>query len=511
MIATQKYPVGLQDFKKIREQNYVYVDKTMYISGMANKGGYYFLSRPRRFGKSLLLSSMYYLFRGEEQLFNSLFIKDKWDFSTTFPVVKISFAEISFDTKGLSKSLNEILAEIADEHQVVLESEEYNAQFRELIRRLNAKYRQKVVILIDEYDKPVIHYLGVDTPTAIKNRDILKNFYSIMKDADPYLHMVFITGVSKFSKMSIFSDLNNLKDITLNEKFNAVCGITQQELDACFANELQHCNINDVRDWYDGYTWNLDSRLRIYNPFSILNFFDDNYNFKNYWFETGTPTFLVNLSRELRLYDLEDVETSADMLASFNLENIDLLSLMFQTGYLAIKEYNPRFRSYKLSYPNKEVKESYVNNLLTAFAQNRRNPSAMIMQNIEKALIQENPELLKESINAAFSGIPYEIWQNDNEHFYHAIVHLLFTLMGVYINSQVQSRDGRLDALIQTDKAIFCLEFKLNQTAEAALQQIKDRDYLLPYQNSGRRLHAIGINFSGKTKQVEKVLWEKLG
>ena len=287
----QNYPIGIQDFEKLRLQNKVYVDKTMYIHRLITTHTYYFLSRPRRFGKSLLLSTLDYLFKGKKELFKGLYIYDKWEFEE-YPLIRISFSEIGYRTNDLNSAINDRLLEIANEYEVTLITTGVDKNFRELIHTLHQKYQKQVVILIDEYDKPLIDYLDKENlHKAIENRSILKSFYSILKDADPYLKMVFITGVSKFSQVSIFSDLNNLYDLSLKAEYNEICGISQKELEQNFVEELKIYDKEKIKIWYNGYRWDIDSET-VYNPYSLLNFFSDG-KYINYWYATGTPTFLM--------------------------------------------------------------------------------------------------------------------------------------------------------------------------------------------------------------------------
>jgi hypothetical protein len=278
----RKYPVGLQDFEGIIEGGYVYVDKTKYIYNLFEGGKYYFLSRPRRFGKSMLTTTMQALSEGKKHLFDGLYIADKWDWEATYPVLRISFADMNFEKKGLELAIRDSLLEFASKFDIAIEDTEIASIFRALIKKLSEAHG-KVVVLIDEYDKPIIHYLGVDTPKAIENRNIMKNFYSILKEADPYLKLVFITGISKFTKVSIFSDLNNLADITIDHRYAGICGISQEELESNFVEELKVQDKAKIKEWYNGYTW--DIKTWVYNPFSLINFFSSG-EYRNYWFDS---------------------------------------------------------------------------------------------------------------------------------------------------------------------------------------------------------------------------------
>ena len=507
----QKYPVGIQDFSEIRTGGYVYVDKTPFIDTLINQGKFYFLSRPRRFGKSLFISTLQYLFQGRKELFEGLFIEDKWDWSVTNPVIKISFSNIQHKEKGVEKAINDALDNNAQQYGIVLEQTYNGGKFKELIEKLDAKHGQ-VVVLIDEYDKPIIDYLGTNNQKAIENRDILKSFYSILKDADPHLKLVFITGVSKFSKVSIFSDLNNLLDLTIDPNFEGCCGITQTELDTYFAEEFKTLDAEKVKKWYNGYHWG--TGVSVYNPFSLLNFFTKKV-FQNYWFETGTPTFLINLNMNYQRYDFENVKIPATQLSAYDIEKLQIIPLMFQTGYLTIKSYDAEDNLYTLSYPNEEVRQSYMSMLADAYTHNDNDPVIVLATELRNALKIVNIKKVESIFNTIFKSIPYEVWQKENEHFYHALIHLTFRLLGIYIESQVQTSDGRIDALVKVNDYVYAFEFKLDGSASQALQQIKDKEYLQPYQNQGKRNAAricigIGVNFSSKLKKVEEILWEEI-
>ena len=502
----QKYPVGLQDFAKIRTENFVYVDKTEFVHKMADIGGYYFLSRPRRFGKSLFISTLECLFLAKKELFKGLYIEDKWNWEQTNPIIRISFSNIGHKYLGLKDALDRRLEEIAREYNIKLSARTIDQKFKELIENLS-KTRGKVVVLIDEYDKPIIDYLGDNTEKAIENRDIMKAFYSILKDADPHLKLVFITGVSKFSRVSIFSDLNNLTDITTDKHFGAICGISETELDAHFVEELKLYDKNRIREWYNGYSWDL--RMSVYNPFSLLHFFRGEV-FKNYWFESGTPTFLIKLSEKAQLYNFEEIEIGADALSSYDIQKLEIIPLMFQTGYLTMKSYNEINQFYTLGYPNKEVRSSYLQVLMSAYSQTDAGFGVVYVDKIRQYLERGEIDRVESILNTIFKSLPYELWQKENEHFYHAIIHLTFTLLGVYVQSEVQTSDGRMDALIRLKDYVYCIEFKLDESADKAIQQIKDKGYLVPFAHEDKKLIAIGINFSREKKKVEELKWEEV-
>jgi hypothetical protein len=508
-MSTQKYPIGLQDFKGIIENGFVYVDKTKFIHQLITSHKYYFLSRPRRFGKSVFLSSLYHLFQGKKELFKGLFIEDKWDFEE-YPIVRISFSAIAYENNRLSEAIEKELNQTAKHYQISLKSSLFKDKFRELIHELFEKYNQQVVVLIDEYDKPLIDYLDKENvQQAIENRTILKSFYSVLKDADPYLKLVFITGVSKFTQVSLFSDLNNINDISMDLEYNEICGISQEELDCYFIKELEAYDRDKIKEWYNGYRWHIEGHT-LYNPFSILNFFAKSGEFSNYWFATGTPTFLMKMSKEMGFYKMKRITASSFDLHAFDIDNILVIPVLFQTGYLTILEKDPVLNNFILTFPNREVEEAYLERLADTYIQNQLNPAKAILSEILLALREKNPAKLKNSINLAFEKIPYPLWQKENEHFYHAIVHLLFSLMGIYIQSEVHTKDGRADAIINIEEGIFCLEFKLDKSANEAIEQVREKGYLNAYLNNSKPCYIIGINFSSEKKAIEELVFKEL-
>jgi hypothetical protein len=364
----RKYPIGLQNFVEIRNGGYIYIDKTQLIHKLIESGKYYFLSRPRRFGKSLLLSTIKEIFNGNKEQFEDLWIYDQWNWEQKYPVIHIRFSQIAYKELGLTTAISRELDFIAKEFGIQLVEYSLALKFRELIREV-AKIGQ-VVILIDEYDKPITDYLE-DLEKVEENRSVFKSFYSVLKDADEYIRLLLITGVSRFPKVSIFSDLNNLNDITIHRNYATIAGITQQELEKTFAEEIADIQqqqpdlLSKLKLWYNGYAWHEDAE-RVYNPFSVLKYMDGR-DFRNYWFHTGTPTWLVNLMKQNREFDLENIHIGENALSSFNVEHIAVIPVLFQTGYLSIKGYNPDKRLYELGYPNTEVEESLTDALLSAY------------------------------------------------------------------------------------------------------------------------------------------------
>lgn len=499
-----KYPIGIQDFREVRTGNYVYVDKTQLIHQLISSGKYYFLSRPRRFGKSLLLNTLKEIFSGSKALFEGLWIENHWDWSQSSPVIKISFSNIGHKLLGLEKAIHKTLDEVAVQHGMVFTQVSIDQKFKELIETL-AKRDGQVVLLIDEYDKPIIDHLGTNTEKALENRETLKTFYSVLKDADQYLRLVLITGVSKFSRVSIFSDLNNLNDITLHPAYATLVGITAEEIDAYFAVPIAEMEAHNpavranLKEWYNGYSW--DTLHWVYNPFSLLRFFESG-SLQNFWFETGTPTFLVDMIRQAGKFDLnEDDFVSLLSLSSFELSSPNFMAILFQTGYLTFAEVNFPEGWCKLRYPNREVKASLEQLLMDAFQYQQGAGLPAVLQ-LRQALQRNDLPGMIEVINAVFSAIPYDLWRTATELHYHALVHLMFNLLGNYLRSEVHSARGRCDALVQTTTHIYAFEFKLDESADKALQQILAQHYLAPFQLDPRKKVAIGINFSSAARQV---------
>lgn len=502
----RKYPIGLQSFRKIREGGYLYIDKTEAIHRLVNSGKYYFLSRPRRFGKSLLVDTLHELFNGSRELFERLWIEDHWDWSRKNPVIHLRISKIDYQTRGLYKALFNELDVLAAEVGVTLAGTSLKDKFQELIQKASA--HGQVVILIDEYDKPLIDYLD-DPGRLAENRQVFKSFYSVLKDADRYIRLLFITGVSRFSRESIFSDLNNLRDITINAQFTTLTGITQAELERDFAPELtdmQHERptiLADIKEWYNGYSWGGAERL--YNPFSLLNFMADR-TFENYWYTTGTPTFLFEQLKKRKLGDLDGTRASANTLANFHTDNPDMASLLFQTGYLTIKKVTGQI--YELGYPNREVKESLLDGLLNAYREPVMADSLVLVYDLRGAVNTGNVPAIIAALDSLIGQIPYDHWHGDTESIFNIITVLTFRLAGVEVHTEVHSARGRCDVLVKTDGYIYVMELKLDGSAREALDQILATGYLQPYQSDPRKKIALGIAFSSAKRGVAEYLDE---
>jgi Predicted AAA-ATPase/PD-(D/E)XK nuclease superfamily len=509
----KKLPISIQTFQNIRGGNFIYVDKTNFVYDIAQEIGSFFLSRPRRFGKSLLLNTLKSLFEGKKELFEGLWIYDKWDWSKTSPVLHFSFDKT--DNKILEKSILSELKNYAEKFEVDLTEEGIKNRFQELLRKIY-KQHGAVIVLIDEYDKPIIEFLefeedGIYTQ-AIENQKIMKQFYSVLKSAEEYLRLTFITGVSKFTKVSIFSDLNHLNDITLNKKFANIVGYTQAELENNFEeyieevqNELEmerNALLDKIKLWYNGFSWNGEATL--YNPFGILNFFSKQ-NFQNFWFSTGTPTFLLNQMKKQNLYDVENTNIDIESIESYDINNLALIPLLFQTGYLTIKEMDGR--ELVLDYPNQEVRESMYRFMIDGLApSSQRIYTLGTMQELKKAFLVADLTTVRSIISALLADLPSEVFDKKSEGLYHGLLHFIFRLLGIYIKSEVHSSKGRADSVVETATHIYIFEFKFNRNAAEALQQIKDKNYAAKYQNAGKTIVGIGVNFKTDEKEING--WE---
>ncbi|MEY4905608.1 MAG: hypothetical protein RLZZ292_3423 [Bacteroidota bacterium] len=507
-------PISIQTFQGIREENFIYVDKTQFVHELARKRGSCFLSRPRRFGKSLLLNTFKSLFQGKKELFEGLFIYDKWDWSQTFPVIHFSFDALDYHTQGLDVAILKKTKFIAKEYKIKLEEENFKDCFEELIQKLHAKYG-KVVFLVDEYDKPIIDFLeyeenGVYTQ-AVVNQKIMKQFYSVLKSSEEYIQFSFITGISKFSKVSIFSDLNHLKDISMANEYTTIVGYTQQELETYFEEHLtkveEKTNLNradllaKMKYWYNGFSW--DGIHKVYNPFGILNFLDDK-DFQNYWFTTATPTFLLNQMKLQNIYDFENTKTSRIDLDSYDINDLRLVPLLFQTGYLTVKERHDD--TYTLDYPNKEVRESMYQFMINHIAPNQRDYAFLINKRLVKAIQSADLEGVRKELNTLLSHLPSEAFDKKSEGLYHGLLHFVFMLLGMYVKSEVHSSRGRADSIVETATHVFIFEFKFNRSSREAMQQIKNNKYAAPYQLLQKTVLGIGVNFVTKEKEIQG--WE---
>ena len=511
-------PIGLQALESFQDRDCVYVDKTDLVYQLITRGKYYFLSRPRRFGKSLLISTFKQLFLGNKELYASLnfrgkdlWILDKWDWTKTYPVIHFSFDALSYKELGLAEAIETDLFDKADRFGIELTKKGFKTQFKELLEKVSEKYG-KIVLLIDEYDKPIIDFLESDDLTQAKaNQLTMKSFYSVLKNADSMLHFFFVTGVSKFSKVSMFSDLNNLKDITLHSGYATLTGYTQEELEFYFDDYLQLAvqDLNLSREallkhislWYNGISWN--GIHTVYNPFGTLNFLDER-RFRNFWFSTGTPTFLVHQIKKHVRFDFENTITNDRLLDKYDIDNIQLVPLLFQTGYLTVKHINLMTGAMILDYPNLEVRESLYQFLIDDLAKDiRRTDTGLTINDLNDAFLSNNLPKAKTIINSLLATLPYEAYKNQSEGFYHGLLHLIFSYLGMFVDSEVHMSGGRADCIVQTLAHVFIFEFKFNKTPETALEQIEKNGYANQYQASGKQIIGIGVNFNEEKRAID--------
>ncbi|MCP5049492.1 MAG: ATP-binding protein [bacterium] len=514
----KKLPIGIQSFKELIGGGYLYIDKTRDIHNLLTLAGkYYFLSRPRRFGKSLLVSTLKEVFSGNRELFKGLWIYDKIPWQK-HPVIHLDFTRLEFDeADSLKQSIITHLDKIAAVHKIQLDAPGYKSRFDQLIEKLS-QFGQ-VVILIDEYDKPIINHIE-NLEVAEANRDVLKNLFGVLKGLDEYIRFVFLTGVSKFARVSIFSDLNNLNDITIDDCFATLLGYTQDELTGYFSHHIDALSkkmglsrehlLEQLKLWYNGYSW--DGRNFLYNPFSILNLFQKK-RFRNYWFATGTPTFLVNhiRSRNQNIQVLENIEVDDAVFESYDINNLEVVPLLFQTGYLTIKEITITGvkESYRLSYPNLEVKESLLQHLLAGYTTQSAAVLYGDIQVLARYIKANNIEEFFTAIKSIFAGIPSHIFINEREAYYHTVIYIVLKLLGITVNPEEHTNLGRIDNVIETASNIYVMEFKMN-SAQDALDQIKEKKYYEKYLNHKKKIILMGISFDAETRNIGEYLIEKL-
>ena len=504
----RKLPIGIQTFCKMREENYYYVDKTAYMRQLVDEGSHFFLSRPRRFGKSLFLDTLKELFEGNAPLFEGLDICDQWDWSVHYPVVRLSFGSGNFKEPGyLQTNVMEQLATIESREGVISEYATAPGRFAFLIRALQERSGQRVVVLVDEYDKPILDALE-EPAIARANRDFLRGLYATIKDSDAHIAFVFLTGVSKFSKVSLFSGLNNLKDITLDARYSAICGYTDADLDTVFAPELPGLDRDEIRRWYNGYSWLGEEK--VYNPFDILLLFDRR-RFGAYWFETGTPTFLIEtlIARGVNALTLDDMLGSDELLSAFDVDHIATEALLFQTGYLTIHQTELRGWEmyYRLSYPNREVRQSLnrslLNHLTTSPAQ-----QVEYSARLYDLLLVNDFVGLETLFKAFFASIPYQ-WHTKNdiadyEGYYASVFYSYFASVGLDIAVEDSSSHGRLDMAVRFNENIYLFEFKVVESASesTAMAQLKAKRYADKYRALNQPIHLIAVAFSRETRNV---------
>ena len=509
---TMKYPIGIQNFDKIRTDGYVYVDKTAFIYKLANEGCYYFLSRPRRFGKSLLLSTMEAYFLGQKELFEDLAISKLEKDWKSYPIMHIDLNTEMYNTvEALSNKLNIVLSEWESLYGVNPNERSLATRFEGVIRRASEKTGSQVVILVDEYDKPLLQAIG-NNELQDEYRAVLKAFYGALKSCDRYIRFAFLTGVTKFGKVSVFSDLNNLTDISMLPQFVDICGVTERELHKYFDAGVEHLAVSNFltkEDCYarlkldfDGYHFYPDSE-GIYNPFSLLNVLAYRV-FKDYWFETGTPTFLVHQLQKTnyRLDEMTEEKLSADTLNSIDIMDENPLPLLYQSGYLTIKNYDTRFKTFRLGFPNREVREGFVKYLVPYYTPKNEKKSNFSIEMFVDDVETGNAEGFMTRMEGFFANGDYAL-MGDKELYFHNAMYVFFTLLGFYVEVERHTANGRMDMLVQTKDFIYIFELKIDRSAEVALKQIEEKGYAQPFANDNRKLFKIGVNFSTEKKCID--------
>ncbi len=506
-MVLKNLPIYISSFKKMMDENYLYIDKTKYIYNLFNGvTQYYFLSRPRRFGKSLLVSTLKELFSGNKELFKGLWIYSSDYNWQEYPIIHLDLSQIPHLTsQELRKNINNELNIIATKYNINLKyNDTPESSLKELIENLSKI--NKVVILIDEYDKPILDHIK-NIEEAEKQREILKSFYSVIKAQDANLRAVFLTGVSKFARTSVFSGLNNLNDITLDPKAAQLLGYTQQELIDNFmpyinnlANQedISFDNLIDkLKKWYNGYRFS-ELDIKVYNPFSVLYALDKQ-KINNYWIASGNPEFLIVLLKQkyYEIKDIEDAEFSYNSLEAFDISNINIIALLFQTGYLTIVDYDKEYNSFKVNFPNFEIKQSFTNYLLTALSTYDLNTTATKMINLKRAIDQNDLIKFFDILQNIFAHIPYTLTTKDlKEKDYHTLIQFILSVLSVNAQSETITNNGRIDLVLETKNNIYIFEFKVNQSAEIALQQIKDKKYYQKFLDKNKKIVLVGLNFN---------------
>ena len=533
MSFLRKLPIGVQSFKVLRNDRYLYVDKTAYLAQLVTSSRVYFLSRPRRFGKSLFLSTLAAYFRGQKELFKGLYIekaeeeqaaqenRTSWQ---AYPVLYFDFNIGQYlESEALSERLDSLLKEQESLYSILVAKEEkpfFASRFERLIKAAYQQTGKQVVILVDEYDKPLLQTMGVNEALNEHYRNALKAFYSVIKTCDEYIRFAFLTGVTKFSKISIFSDLNNLNDISLLPKYAGICGISQSELERTFAPEIEALaqaneltldeTLKRLKQNYDGYCFAQRSE-NMYNPFSLLRVFDGQL-FQSYWFSTGTPTFLVNYLKEAHYYipDLDGkVELDEEGLQTYRAVAQDALPILFQAGYLTIKKYIQEARMYRLGFPNDEVRYGFLRNVLPAYSGLPFVETGKSVWKFVEDIREGNVEGVMERLKSIISGIPYDNFTAENlklrEQNYQTAVYLVFALMGQFVQTEVHCSTGRSDCIVTTADSIYVFEFKLsgNGSAEDALVQIKKNGYAEQHKADGKKIVLIGSSFDEGKRTIK--------
>ena len=508
-----KYPIGIQDFDKIINEGYTYVDKTELIYKLVHEGSYYFLSRPRRFGKSLLMSTLDAYFSGKRELFKNLAIEKLEEDWTAYPVLHLDLNTGKYNSKdSLTHALDDFLSRLEANYGTFHSEKTLELRFMGIIERIYHKTGKPVVILVDEYDKPLLQSIN-NKELQEDFRATLKAFYSVLKTQDRYIRFALLTGVTKFGKVSVFSDLNNLIDISMDEGYDTLCGITEEEMHRYFEESIQKLaerykisyeeTCARLKKRYDGYHF-VEYGTGVYNPFSLLSTFRAS-KFGSYWFETGTPTFLVQLLQRENFYlpDLTQQQVSADMLNCIDTMDRNPIPVIYQSGYLTIKDYDEEFKVYTLGFPNEEVEEGFANYLLPYYAHTGSEGAPMYVRNFVLALRNGKPEQFMKRMQVLFADTDYKIVGNAELYFQNAF-YIVTKLLGFYTEVERTISDGRIDMIVKTKDYIYIFEFKYDQNADIALQQIENKGYAQPFVTDGRKIVKIGVNFSREHRCIDE-------
>ena len=530
MNVTRKLPIGVQSFKVLRNDRYLYVDKTKYLFQLVTDSRVYFLSRPRRFGKSLFLSTLAAYFRGQKELFKGLYLEQAEEEQAAqenrsawqeYPVLYFDFNTGQYDTLGsLISRIELFLSPLEKKYSIDPSQGDLAQRFEAVITQIYEKTHKQAVILVDEYDKPLLQTMGVNEALNEQYRNTLKAFYSVIKTCDEYIRFAFLTGVTKFSKISIFSDLNNLRDISMEEDYAGICGITQEELEANFQPEIQVLAdrqqleydqaLAALKQWYDGYLFH-PAGEGMYNPYSLLIAFVKK-EIKSYWFATGTPTFLVNFLKDAHFFipNLDGkVELNETGLETYRAVAQDVLPILFQSGYLTIKKYITEARMYRLGFPNDEVRYGFLENLMPVYAAIPFVETGKSVWKFVQDIREGNVNGFMERMQSIISGIPYDDFPKEKlklrEQNYQTAVYLIFALMGQFVQTEVHCATGRADAVVTTADTIYIFEFKLsgNGSAEDAIKQIHEQKYAAQYKTDGKKIVLIGSSFDEQARTIK--------
>ena len=507
------YPIGIQNFESLRQGGFAYVDKTDLIYRIASTGRYYFLGRPRRFGKSLLVSTMEAYFQGKKELFKGLAIEKLEKDWTEYPVLHLDWSGATYTSQEIFDEKMELaLRQWEKEYAVKNDFKTDSVRFKTIIDAAYEKTGKPVVILIDEYDKPILDSAG-NEPLREAYRSRLQGFYSVMKSQDGKIRFGFLTGITKMGKLSIFSGLNNLKDISMDHRYVDICGISEDDLHIYFDESVQEmADANGLskeecyaklKDYYDGYHF-CENSADIYNPFSLLNALDSQ-RFKDYWYETGTPTFVVKALRNGK-FNLEDLTLDgvpASALTGVNADDSDPMPILYQSGYLTIKSYDELTEEYSLKYPNKEVERGFIQGLANIYVPSARYNSPFAVRKFAEDFKKGDAEGLMKRFEAFFADADYEI-AGDAELYFQNTMYVMYKLMGQYVQVERHTSNGRMDIVVQTDKYVYIMELKMDATADEALKQIEDKGYAKPFAADPRQIFKIGVAFSKQTRRIEE-------